>query len=256
MHGLLITDPTCHLPAGALKRFPIDRLTPSDTFDERLSEQWLYHCDALLGIGSTLSIESWQTVIAQRHDELSPRRLSAHLRTPFYVRLFHSQHQWAALGLLVKMAADRLEKGNSLDAIRSALASTEARIHHLLAMPAGSTWLNETMPLFQRWRRRNAAMVHLQPDRRPVIQFTRNPILAVLEHGRRLAPPKSLFNLSYAGDLASLQTQTAFRQWHQNIRRQGSQCWLSAMDDASSEESGRGALSLAWLSEPAHHETP
>lgn len=252
-----MTDPNCHLPAGVLSRFQIDRLAGADGFADRLNSDWLYLCDALLAVASKRPVESWQKIIAQRQPQFANQRLSAQLKQPFYVRLFGSQHRYAALGVVVSTAANLLDKQWHLDAIRAQLRLTETQVKHYLALPAGSAQWQENSPsLIRRWRRNSAGVMQHQPGRERRLLSSRNPVQALLELTDKLAPRKASFNLSYAGDPVSLQALPAFRGWHQGIHKRGGQCWLSAMDDVSAQQCGAGALSLAWLSAPAHHERP
>lgn len=257
MHGLLITDPNCHLPAGVLSRFRIDRLNRTDDFAERLLDQWLFHSDALLAVGSQPQLESWQRVVAKYQPQFAERRLSAQLKRPFHLRLFGNRHRYAALGVVVSAVAESLEQDWNLDAIRVQMEQTEAQVQHYLALPAGAAeWNGNGSSLLQLWRRNKAGVVQYQQDQRRRIVSSDKPVDALLELGHKLAPPSTLFNLSYAGDPAVLQTQNAFQHWHQQIQERGGQCWLSAMDDISAQQCGDGALSLAWLSAPARRETP
>ncbi|MFG1497449.1 hypothetical protein ABMA57_12520 [Saccharospirillum sp. HFRX-1] len=257
MHGLLITDTNCHLPKGVLNRFPIDRLTGTNGFADRLINNWLYQCDALLAVGSKRPVERWQRLVAQHQTEFADRRLSAQLKHPFYLRLFGSRHGYAALGIMVSTAADLLERQWHPDAIRAQLARTETLVQHYLALPAGSAQWHENRPSWmRRWRRTTAGVMQCQPGREQRLLSSNNPVQALLQLSSDLAPSKVSFNLSYAGDPTSLQALTAFRDWHQGVHERGGRCWLSAMDDASARQCGAGALSLAWISAPARRETP
>lgn len=256
MHGLLITDPTCHLPDGFLARYHIERLTQTDTFAERLLEDWLYHCDALLAVGSQIEISHWQELVGVQQSQFEQRRLAAHLQRSFQLRLYASDQHCAALGIIVSEAARLLELGWSIDAVRAQLVTVESEVEHYLAAPAGSVWSRASLPFYQPWRRNSASVVHVKKGRMQCRAFSTGPINALFELANNGAPETALFNLSYAGELASLHTMAGFKEWHQRIIKHGSQCWLSRMDAVSAQQYGPGALSLAWLSAPACRETP
>lgn len=256
MHGLLITDPSCHLPEGILTRYRIERLSAAGRFADGLLDDWLYRCDALLAVGSPSEVSRWQEVVAVQQSQFAPRRLTARLHRPFQLRLFSANQHYAALGIVVSEAARLLERGLNLDAIRAQLAIVGTRVEHYLALAEGSGWSRETLPFHQRWRRQTAGILHFRHGQAQPYTFSNRPLDALLETAGSLAPAQAELNLSYAGELTALLAQQAFREWHRHIVDRGGQCWLSQMDAASAQQCGPGALSLAWLSAPVRRETP
>lgn len=256
MHGLLITDPSCHLPEGILTRYRIERLPTAGRFADGLLDDWLYRCDALLAVGSPSEVARWQEVVALQQAQFAPRRLAARLHRPFQLRLFSANQHYAALGFVVSEAARLLEQGWNLDAIRAQLAIVGTRVAHYLALPDGSGWSRKTLPFYQRWRRQTAGLLHFQHGQAQRCAFSNRPVDDLLETASRLAPAQATFNLSYAGEPTALLAQQAFREWHRHLIDRGGQCWLSQMDAASAHQCGPGALSLAWLNAPVRRETP
>lgn len=253
MHGLLITDPNCHLPAGVLSRFSIERLHQAEQFATRLREHWLYQCDALLAVASSEQAPAWPALVANQQAQFMPQRLAAQLKSSFRLRLYHSKQRYAALGLIAHTAASGLRRGWTLDAIRAQLLATEPHLQHYLALPAHSPW-NQALPFYRRWHRHSARVLYFQHDQVRHLWTGTDPIQALLEHSLDGASAPLCFNLSVAGDPAWLRTQPAFKQWYRDIRESGSQCWLSAMDSRSARQCGVGAVSLAWINAPVRRE--